>query len=88
MDLESAADHIRGVLVNSAPSVQRRLLQELLAAVAVHTEPSIEVAEDNVQIFRHLLFAALFPHVGNPTPPWDNGVVLRTMAWDWVFAQV
>ena len=69
MDLESKAEHIRGVLGNSAPAVQRRLLQELLDSVPAHAGPSIEVSEDYVKIFRHLLFSAFFPHVGNPTNP-------------------
>ena len=88
MDLESAAEHIRGVLDGSAPEVQRRLLQELLDSVPAHAGPSIEAAEDYLKIFRHLLFSAFFPHVGNPTPPRNNGIVPRTMARGWVFAQV
>ena len=54
MDLESKAEHIRDVLGNSAPAEQRRLLQELLDSVPAHEGPSIEKAEDYVEIFRHL----------------------------------
>ena len=82
MDLERAVERIRGVLDGPAPDVQRRLLQGLLESVPAHALPSVEVAEDYVKIFRHLLFSALFPHAGNPTPPWNNGIALRTMAWE------
>ena len=46
MDLESAAEHIRGVLGGSAPQVQRRLLQELLDSVPAHAGPPIDVEEN------------------------------------------
>ena len=82
MDLDGKAEHIRDVLGNYAPGEQRRLLQELLDSAPVHEGPSIENAEDYVKIFRHLLFPAFFPHEGNPTPPWNNGIASRTFAWD------
>ena len=41
-----------------------------------------------MKIFRRLLFSAFFPHEGNPTPPWNNGIVHRTLARDWIFAQI
>ena len=88
MDLEGAIERIRGVLVGSAPDVQRRLLQRLLDSFPAHGTPSVLMAEDYVKIFRHLLFSALFPHAGNPTPPWNNSIVLRTMARGWVFSRV
>ena len=69
MDLESAVARIRGVLDGSAPDAQRRLFQGLLDSVPVNSSPSVEVAEDYVGISRRLLFSALVPHAGNPTPP-------------------
>ena len=85
MDLAGKAERIRDVLGKYAPEEQGRLLQELLDSVPVHEGPSIEKAEDYVKIFRHLLFSAFFPHEGNPTPPRNNGIVYRTLAWDWIF---
>ena len=88
MDLESKAEHIRDVLGTYAPEEQRRILHDLLNSVPVHEEPSIENAEDYLRIFRRLLFPAFFPREGNPTPPWNNGIVSRALAWDWIFAQI
>ena len=88
MDLESAAEHIRGALDGPAPEAQRRLLRELLDSVPAHAGPPIEVAADYLKIFRRLLFSAFDCHAGNPTSPRSNGIVIRTMAWDWVFPQV
>ena len=88
MDLESKAEHIRDMLGNHAPEDQRRILRDLLNSVPAHQEPSIANAEDYLRIFRHLLFSALFPHEGNPKPPWNNGIVSRPRAWDWVLGQM
>ena len=87
MDLESKAEHIRDMPGNHAPEDQRRILHDLLNAVPAQQEPSIANTEDYLRIFRHLLFSAVFPHVGNPQPPWNNGIVCRPLAWQWILGQ-
>ena len=68
IDLESTAEHIRGVLGGSAPEVQRQLLQELLDSVTAHAGPSIDVAENYVKTFRHLLFQPFFRMLATRRP--------------------
>ena len=87
MDIESKADHIRDMLSNHAPQDQRRILHDLLNAVPAQQEPSIANSDDYLRIFEHLLFSAIFPHVGNPQPPWNNGITCRPLAWQWVLEQ-
>ena len=92
MDMDNTADRIRNMLGGSSPDMQRQLLQNLLGSVPSDipepAKPSILVAEDYLEIFRHLLFSALFPHGESPIPPRNNGIERRTMAWGWVFSQV
>ena len=88
MDLTSKAEHIRDMLGSHSPNDQRRILQDLLEAVPVPHSPSLDHAPDYLRIFRHLLFCALFPHEGNPRPPWNIGIGTRTKAWDWIFTQM
>ena len=84
MDIGSKADHIRDILSSHAPQDQRRILHDLLTAVPDQAEPSIANLDDYLRIFEHLLFSAIFPHVGNPQPPWNNGITCRPLAWQWV----
>ena len=88
MDLTSKAEHIRDMLGSHPPSDQRRILQDLLEAVPVPHSPSLDHTPDYLRIFRHLLFCALFPHEGNPRPPWNIGIGTRTKAWDWILTQM
>ena len=88
MDLESKAEHIRDMLGNHAPEDQRRISHDLLNAVQAQQEPSIANSEDYLRIFRRLLFSAVFPHEGNPQPPWSNGIVYRPLAWHRVLGQM
>ena len=88
MDLESKAEHIRDMLGSHAPEEQRRILHDLLNSVPVYQEPSSVIEADYIRTFRHLLFAAVFPHVGNPQPPWNNGIVTRPQAWQWILGQM
>ena len=88
MDLESKAEHIRDMLGSHAPDEQRRILQDILDGVPTYHEPSISIEADYIRIFRHLLFSAVFPHVGNPQPPWNHGLTTRPQAWLWVLGQM
>ena len=88
MDLKTKAEHIRDMLGSHAPEEQRRILHDLLNAVPAPEEPSIAIPEDFIRIFRHLLFAAIFPHVGNPQPPWNHGITTRPLAWQWILQQM
>ena len=88
MDLVSKAEHIRDMLGSHPPNEQRRILQDLLEAVPAPYIPSIDYAPDYLRIFRHLLFCAIFPHEGNPRPPWNLGIETRTKAWNWILTQL
>ena len=88
MDLKGKAEHIRDMLGSHPPSEQRKILQDLLEAVPAPYIPSIDYTPDYLRVFRHLLFCALFPHEGNPRPPWNIGIDTRTKAWHWILAQL
>ena len=88
MDLETKAEHIRDILGSHAPDEQRRILQDILDGVPTSSEPSLTNEADYVCIFRHLLFSAVFPHVGNPQPPWNLGYTTRPQAWQWIRGQL
>ena len=88
MDLSIKAEHIRDMLGGHPPDEQRRILHDLLNDVPAPQEPSLDHPGDYVKVFRHLLFASMFPHVGNPQPPWNLGIATRPVAWQWVLGQM
>ena len=88
MDLDGKTEHIRDMLGSHAPDEQRRILHDLLASVPVQSPPSVVTEEDYVRSFRSLLLAAIFPHVGIPQPPWNNGITARPLAWQWILRQM
>ena len=88
MDIESHADHIRDILSRHAPQDQRRILHDLLTAVPDQAGPSLANSDDYPRIFEHLLFSAIFPHVDDPQPPWNNGITCRHLAWQWIRDQL
>ena len=76
------------MLGSYAPEEQRRILQDILDGVPSSSAPSLTNEADYVRIFRHLLFSAIFPHVGNPQPPWNLGCTTRPQAWQWIRGQL
>ena len=88
MNIENHAEHIRDLLSRHAPQDQRRLLHDLLTTIPEQEEPSLTKSDDYLCTFEHLLFSAIFPHVGNPKPPWNNGITCRRLAWQWIMDQL
>ena len=88
MNIENHAEHIRDLLSRHAPQDQRRLLHDLLTTIPEQEEPSLTKSDDYLCTFEHLLFSAIFPHVGNPKPPWNNGITRRRLAWQWIMDQL
>ena len=92
MHAGDTAHRILSLLEGSPPDEKHQLLKNAMelnqSELTDAPTPSLFVEGDYLRISRHLLSSALFLHCGCPTPPWNNGICSRALAWDWIFSQI